>query len=660
MGINRLTWCHFIIALLTLPAVAHAQFTYVTNSDNVSITITGYTGPGGAVVIPGTINGYIVKNIGANAFFGLTSLTGVAIPYSVTNIGDYAFFGCHLTSIGIPNGVTSIGAFVFSYCTNMASVTIPGSVASIGMGAFQYCTNLTSAYFQGNAPTNNLTIFQGDSSALVYYLPGTTGWTNAFGGAPTVRELTASEFEYVTNSYFSVIITGYLTGYNGPGSVEIIPHFLDGYTVNAIGDHAYDVSNSLPSFIIPDCVISIGDSAFQGCYSLTNITIPNSVTSIGPRAFWLCTNLAAVIIGHGLTNIGNFVFSDCTALTNAYFLGNAPPDDGTAFRNTPATVYYLPGTTGWGSTFGGAPTMEQTTPTSEFEYVTNDDSITITGYIGPGGVVVIPGTVNGYTVNNIGNNAFDDPNSTFDDSNSLVSVTIPESVTSIGQDAFFECRNLTNVRIPNTVTNIGAKAFMGCGLTSVNIPNRLTSIGDSVFFGCPLTSIAIPNSVASIGDSAFWSCTNFTTITVPDSVTSIGQQAFAYCTALTTAYFLGNAPQGGMTAFQNTPATVYYLPGTAGWTGNPFGYTPTKFWYLPQPTILTFEPSFGINNKQFGFTISWATNATVIVQGCTNLANPDWVTVCNTNSVTSSFGSSYFSDPQWTNYPLRFYRVSRP
>jgi hypothetical protein len=93
-----------------------------------------------------------------------------------------------------------------------------------------------------------------------------------------------------------------------------------------------------------------------------------------------------------------------------------------------------------------------------------------------------------------------------------------------------------------------------------------------------------------------------------------------------------------------------------GW-GATFGGVLTALWYQPQPQVLSFEPSFGMQNNQFGFTISWATNVSVIVQACTNLANPAWIPVA-TNALSN--GTNYFSDTQWTNYPSRFYRVSGP
>jgi hypothetical protein len=126
---------------------------------------------------------------------------------------------------------------------------------------------------------------------------------------------------------------------------------------------------------------------------------------------------------------------------------------------------------------------------------------------------------------------------------------------------------------------------------------------------------------------------------------------------LTGVYLQGNAPSLGFGALADaTNATVYYLPGTIGW-GSTFGGRPTALWVLPNPLILTSGASFGVQTNGFNFIISWATNMPVVVEACTSPANPFWIPV-STNALSS--GSSYFSDPQWTNYSSRFYRLRSP
>jgi hypothetical protein len=132
------------------------NYTYTTN--NNTITITGYTGTGGEVTIPSTIDGLLVTQIGARAFLYCSSLTSIIIPNRITTIGDYVFRGC----------------------SNLTSITIPDSVTRIGSVAFGSCTRLTGVYFKGNAPSIGAGAFDGDNKATVYYLAGTTGWGPIF------------------------------------------------------------------------------------------------------------------------------------------------------------------------------------------------------------------------------------------------------------------------------------------------------------------------------------------------------------------------------------------------------------------------------------------------------------------------------------------------
>jgi hypothetical protein len=146
-------------------------------------------------------------------------------------------------------------------------------------------------------------------------------------------------------------------------------------------------------------------------------------------------------------------------------------------------------------------------------------------------------------------------------------------------------------------------------------------------------------------------------IIVPPSVTHIGDEAFVFEGAnFTSLCFEGNAPTAPNDLFYPNDVTVYYLPGTTGW-GTNFGGAPTAQWQLPNPCMLNAAAGPGANSNQFGFVISWATNLTVRVEACTNLAAPVWASV-STNALVN--GVAYFSDTTCSNAPCRFYRVVSP
>jgi hypothetical protein len=163
----------------------YGDFTYTVSGG--AVTITRYTGAGGAVVIPSAINGMPVVSIGSYAFYDCTSLTSVTIPDSVTSIGDYTFYLCfYLNSVTIGNSVKSIGSYAFTDNFYLTSVTIPASVTSIGYRAFYYCPKLTKAYFLGNAPQMKGGVFSSCASNFsVCYTAGAAGFTSpAWCGYP--------------------------------------------------------------------------------------------------------------------------------------------------------------------------------------------------------------------------------------------------------------------------------------------------------------------------------------------------------------------------------------------------------------------------------------------------------------------------------------------
>jgi hypothetical protein len=214
---------------------------------------------------------------------------------------------------------------------------------------------------------------------------------------------------------------------------------------------------------------------------------------------------------------------------------------------------------------------------------------------------------------------------------------VPNNVVAIAGNAFYYCVNLCNVTLPNNLTNIGIGAFAYCS---------------------ELTSISIPAGVTSINDGTFFNCTGLITAHLASSITNVGVFAFGSCDDLVGIYFDGNAPEADPTAFfdewfyTDIPATIYYLPGTSGWSNSLAG-VPTKFW-LPRMQM----NNIGLIMSTFPvFSLDWASSQTVIVDACTNLLNPVWLPL-QTNTLLN--GTSYFADPQWTNYPSRFYRLRSP
>lgn len=265
---------------------------------------------------------------------------------------------------------------------------------------------------------------------------------------------------------------------------------------------------------------------------------------------------------------------------------------------------------------------------AQFTFTTNNGAITITGCIDPVGSVVIPDLINGFPVTSIGDDAFYL-------CTDLTSVTIPDSVTSIGRYAFFTATSLNNVTFGTNVTSIGVDAFAFC-----------TS----------LSSVTIPNSVRNIDGAAFNDCYSLTTITIPSNVTNLGIFAFAYCSGLATVFFQGNAPNAAANAFSNDyNLTAYYMAGTTGWSQFLSNVGLTGMLWNPQ--MRTSDGSFGVQENQFGFNITGPTDLPIVVEACTNLANPVW---CPLQTNTLAGGSVYFSDPEWTNYISRFYRVRSP
>ena len=322
-------------------------------------------------------------------------------------------------------------------------------------------------------------------------------------------------------------------------------------TISGSGDmHGYGPSDApwhgrVKSAVIAEGVTSISWYAFYNCRSLTSVTIPNSVTSIGEYAFYDCTSLTSVTIPDSVTSICEYAFQGCTSLTSVTIPDSVTRIGSYAFRDCASLtgIWVAEGNSHYSSDVSGV--------------LFNKDKTTL---------VQCPGAFAAYTIPNsvtiIGDSAFFY-------CTSLTSVTIPDSVTSIGESSFYKCTSLTSVTIPDSVTRIGAWAFGCCtSLTSVTIPDSVTSIGEWAFYYCTsLTSVTISNSVTIIGDSAFSHCKSLTSVAIPDSVTIIGDSAFFYCTSLTSVTIPDSVTiiEGGAFSDCDNLTDVYYTGTEIAW-----------------------------------------------------------------------------------------------
>ena len=497
---------------------------YYTINDDNTVTITGCNEDVTSVEIPEKIEEKVVAEIGSwafeycsnlisviipdsvtsigeKAFVNCSSLTSISLPHKLINIGDFAFDNCSsLTNIILPDGVTDIGEWAFYDCSGLMSISLPDSVMSMGDGAFAYCSSLTSIELP-----DRLTVID--------------NWT--FYMCENLESITVPDIVTIIGEY----------AFENCESLKTIdiPNSL-----KSIGDHAFGYCSSLNYVILPDSVISIGNDAFNGCSELESIIIPGSVTSIGNCAFGYCWSLKNIEVDND----------------NGYYCS----EDGILYsKDKTILIQYAAGKTDENYTIPDyvLSIADYAFAGSHFKNVTISDNVTSIG------------------------------DAAFEFCIFLSSITIPDSVSNIGAGILNNCHNLKNIEvengnkyycsengilyskdkttlvqypvgktdailtIPSSISAIGDSAFSGSlNLKYINIPDNVTSLGIDAFSGCiNAVSVTISDGITSINDWAFSSCINLKYIVIPDSVVDISEYAFVSCSNLTDVYYTGSEDQ---------------------------------------------------------------------------------------------------------------------
>ena len=431
-----------------------------------------------------------------------TTVVAVTVGEGFTSIGDNAFSYCdNLSSVTLPSTLTSIGDYTFSDCENLKNMFIPINVTNIGETAFYHCLKLESI----NLP-NGLT---------------------------------------------------------------------------TIKDYTFTCCPKLSSITIPDNVTSIGECAFEECYDLTTINIsPKSkLTTIGQEAFFMLDKIESIYLPSGVTSIGNLAYSDCYELSSITIDAVQCPQIGEDAFNSVADVGVLnyPEDSNYTAFYNALPIgwrpepseyqvtlhlTNGTVQTDSFEtsvipkYTYNKRTDIVSVEIGSG----ITAIDSARTEKNGNNIAYQ--RGTFCGCSNLTSVTIPDSVTSIGAGCFENCSNLTRVVFGNGLTTIDNFAFSNCSnLSTLTLPNSLTTIGQSVFYYCTniYGTLTIPDNVTEIGESAFDGCSSLTTLTFGQNsqCTSIGKFAFRDCSGLSHIYLPSSLQSIGNSGFKNCSELLY-------------------------------------------------------------------------------------------------------
>ena len=503
--------------------VGNSTYTYTILTDD-TVKITKYKGTDESIVIPSEIDGKKVTVIGSSAFYGFKSLKNIEIPDGITSIENYAFCQCwSITSLSVPESVTSIGTGAFRFCGDLKeiklpsnltvlsdslfgadanleyitfgdaektdTVIIPETVQKMGNYVFMNCEKIKNIKLPSNLKSIGKTCFQGCISLTGLFIPQSVESIGGgiFGDCDALQSV---EIEDENNNFIfkDGILYDVKNGILVSAVNSLIPEkvIVDECT-KTIDYSAFADCNNLYEIEIPQGVVNIGEKAFARLDNLKNIDIPDSVTNITTLAFYRCNGLVSVQVPGSVTAIKNGTFRECNNLKKVILNEGVAKIEGSAF------VF--------------CSSLEQ---------------------------IKLP-----QSLMSIGSGAFDN-------CTSLISIELPDNAI-ISSDTFKECKNLSDIVISDTNNNYIVKNGIlynknmtrilcypaGIKDTEFSVPDTVKTIGDFAFYGAKvLESINIPDSVTNIGTDAFGECSGLKEAVIPDSMTTMGEAVFYKCTSL--------------------------------------------------------------------------------------------------------------------------------
>lgn len=526
----KLIVCPLFMCMISLNALAHDfiynNITYTVIDENAKTCMTKegtYVNkkwePGnyvvGSLILPshpkdGEIE-YRLTEIGSHSFFGCSELENITIPNSVTSLKTSAFRKCSkIKSFDIPSSVTHLGTLVFADCDSLETLVIPNTVTNIGNALFSQSVGLKSVVLPEGLTTIPKETFYYCSNLQEVNIPMsvTSIGFRCFYGCdnlkyimlpPSVSEVGVNGIGLQTKCVYPSSITQNMSADN------CFSYPVDNYVIEngAIYNLNRDtlffaLPNVSGDIVIPETVKTLGSNAFSYCNKITGVKIPMSVTSIGDECFYGCW-MRNIVIPPSVTQLGKNAIS---ARKCVY----------------PSTL---------------------TPSNNSFSYPVDN-------------CVIENGAI--YNLNR--DTLFYALPDIFGD------FIIPETVSTIGSNAFSYCDKLTGIKIPNSVTRILNYAFEECRqLQNVTLPSSLNHIKHGTFYNCSsLKKIEIPNSVTRIMGWSFSNCTALEEIVIPNSVTFIGTPAFAGDTNLKKVIFGSSLKEIGSNSFENCALTDIVLP----------------------------------------------------------------------------------------------------